>query len=57
MQVIVQTNNAARLSIAAVALQHFAPKWKPFATISLDEDAARVAVHLWLNDLHAFNHS
>jgi hypothetical protein len=57
MQVIVQTNNATRLAIATVALQHFAPKWKPFATVCLDEDAARVAVHLRLNDLHAFNHS
>jgi hypothetical protein len=39
MQVIVQTNDATRLAITAIALQHFAPKPKPLTPICLDENS------------------
>jgi hypothetical protein len=51
-----QTNNATRLAIAAVALNHFAAKWKPLATVCFDKKASFIFEHGRFNDLHILDH-
>jgi len=53
VQVVVQTDDRARLAVAAVALDHLPALREPLAPVGLDEDAALVAVDRRLHDVDA----
>ena len=48
-----QADDAAGLAVAPVALDHLAALREPLAPVGLDEEAALVAVHVGLDDVHA----